>query len=209
MRIRAKFIEYFERVVSSNFFIKVIAVFFALVLIILIQWGIAREIESNKKQKTIPETTTRQETQKKPIEIREFYLYIPKIGVDAPIIPNVDGNNEDIYNKALESGVAHFQGTGLPGQGSNIFIFGHSSFYPNRPGNYKTVFKKLGNLKIGDEIIVRYNGQDYIYLVNQKKQVKTSDVQYLAPTPSEQLSLMTCWPPGTTKYRLIVIAKPK
>jgi len=191
--------------IHSPILIKGLAVFLMIVVLVLIQWAIYRKSvsEETNQSESKPVSQT-QET--KPREITEFYLKIPKLKIEVPIIPNVDGSDETAYLKALESGVAHFAGTALPGEGGNIFIFGHSSYYANQPGNYKTVFKNLNNLQIGDEIVVRFNGQDYVYSVNQKKQVKPSDVEYLAPTSSEQLSLMTCWPPGTTSYRLIVIA---
>jgi sortase A len=205
-KFKQKFIDYFQKGANSNFFIKIAAVLLAAVLIVLVQWGIARKSESDKKAAPSSQNQVQEE---KPIEVSEFHLYIPKIKVDVPIVPNVDGGSETAYLAALENGVAHFQGTALPGEGSNIFIFGHSSYYAAKPGNYKTVFAQLDQLKIGDEITVSLNNQKYVYIVSSIKKVNPSDVQYLQPTPEEQLSLMTCYPPGTTKYRLIVIAKPK
>jgi len=143
------------------------------------------------------------------IEVKNFTLIIPKLKIKAPIIPRVDGNDKDTYFTALQNGVAHYKGTKLPGEGGNIFIFGHSSYYKSDPGKYKTVFKSLNQLVKGDEIEVDLNDKSYFYLVSDKKFIEPTETSYLANTPSEQLTLMTCWPPGTYEERLIVIAKPK
>ncbi len=90
------------------------------------------------------------------VSFEYFHLVIPSLNLDAPVIADVDGSNKEEYFKALENGVAHFKGTAKPGEGSNIFIFGHSSFYKNRPGNYKEIFKNLEQVKTGDEIILWY-----------------------------------------------------
>ena len=138
----------------------------------------------------------------------DFQLIIPKISVNAPVIADVNGSDKVAYFKALENGVAHFQGTAKPGEKSNIFIFGHSSFYADSPGSYKEVFKNLEKLEIGDEIILWYRQKEYKYKVIASKVVNPDEVEVLKPTSSEQVSLMTCVPPGTTLKRLVVIATP-
>lgn len=147
--------------------------------------------------------------QAKEIEINNFSLVIPKLDLEVPIIPRVDGNDKVAYFAALQNGVAHYKGTKLPGEGGNIFIFGHSSYYKSDPGKYKTVFRSLNSLVKGDEIEIILNDKSYYYLVSDKKFIEPTETSYLANTASEQLTLMTCWPPGTYQQRLIVIAKPK
>jgi len=143
------------------------------------------------------------------LEYQDFHLLIPKLNISVPIIPDVDGNNKEAYNKALEGGVAQYKNTAKPGEGGNIFIFGHSSYYWWAPGDYKDIFKPLGDLQEGDEIVVWYEEKEYKYKVTEIKEVEPTDVSVLNPTSSEQLTIMTCWPPGTTEKRLIVIAKPE
>lgn len=138
----------------------------------------------------------------------DFHLLIPKNNIDAPVILNVDGADKDEYFKALQGGVAHFKGTAKPGEGSNIFIFGHSSFYFWDPGKYKEVFKPLGDLETNDEIILWYNNKEYKYKITESKLVRPDEVDILKLTKTEQITLMTCWPPGTTRKRLIIIGKP-
>lgn len=139
---------------------------------------------------------------------QDFHLVIPQLGIEAPIIADIDGAEKEKYFKALENGVAHLKGSTKPGEGSNIFIFGHSSFYRDQPGNYKEIFLHLEDLKPGDEIIIWYKLQEYKYIVNETKIVAPEQVDVTYQTATEQVTLMTCVPPGTTEKRLIVIAKP-
>lgn len=139
---------------------------------------------------------------------QDFHLLIPRINVNAPVIADVDGSDKDIYFNTLQEGVAHFKGTAKPGEGSNIFIFGHSSFYAWDPGKYKKVFLKLEELEIGDEIILWHNQKEYQYKISKIIIIEPDQVDVLKPTPTEQLTLMTCVPPGTALKRLIVVGKP-
>lgn len=137
-----------------------------------------------------------------------FTLKAEAINVFAPVLKEVDGYNESVYLKLLENGVAHFQGTGLPGEGRRIFIFGHSGFYKNQPGNYKEVFLELDDLKLGEVIEVSQNGQDFRYSVVENRVVEADDFSVLEDRGYEVLTLMTCWPPKTISKRRIVEALP-
>jgi len=142
-------------------------------------------------------------------KVKNFSLKIERLGISAPIIPNVDGADKKEYFKALQKGVAHFQGTKFPGQGGNIFIFGHSSYYASDPGKYKEVFRDLNDLKIGEKIEILFNDKKYLYFVKSKKIIEPTATEYLKDTKNERLTLMTCWPPGTYIKRLVIIAKAK
>ena len=144
----------------------------------------------------------------KPTVVEDSYtLTINKTNITAPIIVNVDGNNKEAYDKSLESGVAQLNGTALPGKAGNTFIFGHSSFYTWKPGEYKKIFKDLNNLETGDEIIINSNVSRYIYRVSDKQIVMPDRVDVVDQNYSEKkLTLMTCWPIGSSEKRLVVIA---
>lgn len=138
---------------------------------------------------------------------KDFGLVIERLKVNAPIAPQVDGTNESAYLAAVEKGVAHYQGTALPNAVGNVFIFGHSSYWKWRPGEYKTVFKELDQLQINDPIVVWYKNQQYEYKVIEKKIVAADDTSILSQETKEKLlTLMTCWPPGTVEKRYIVKA---
>jgi sortase A len=138
----------------------------------------------------------------------DFHLLIPSLNISAPIIADVDGNDQAAYDKALQGGVAQYKGTAKPGEGGNIFIFGHSSYYWWDPGQYKEIFKNLEDIRVGDDISIWYQKKEYKYKVASTEVVDPTDVSVLEPTKTEQLTLMTCVPPGTAEKRLIVIAKP-
>ena len=144
----------------------------------------------------------------KSASLEEFELEIPKLGLTIPVIKNVNGADKSAYNKALLSGVAHYEGTALPGEGSNTFIFGHSSSEIGS-GEYGEIFKDINVLNERDRITVVYDGIIRNYIVIEKRVVEKTEVEVLDPTNEEQITLMTCWPIGTNLKRLIVIAKPR
>jgi sortase A len=139
----------------------------------------------------------------------DFGIIIPKIAANAKVVPLVDAGNYDSYMKALKIGVAHAQGTRFPGEGGNIYLFAHSTDNFWNVGRYNAIFYLLKELDKGDEVDLFYQGRRYVYKTTEKKIVESSDTQYLTEiSGSEQVTLQTCWPPGTTLKRLIIIAKP-
>ncbi len=138
---------------------------------------------------------------------KEFGIVIPKIGANAKVVPNVDPHNPREYQWALTRGVAHAKGTAFPGQNGNIFIFSHSSVNFLVAARYNSVFYLLNKLEPGDQIILAYQEKLYTYQVSEKRIVGAADASYLkkeSQTPT--LTLMTCWPPGTTFKRLVILA---
>jgi len=180
-------------------------------LIVLIVVGVTFRYEHTRKEyPLVLPVKSNQDSSQKPtsenIDLLSRHLVIDKLGINVPITINVNGANKEEYFKALQNGVAHMKGSALPGEGSNIFIFGHSSFYSWDPGYYKDVFANLDRLDPGDQVVITGGKVDYRYLVKEKSIVDPKDISVIKPTSSEQLTLMTCWPPGTIKKRLIVIA---
>lgn len=140
----------------------------------------------------------------------EFSLIIPKINANAKVIKNVDPHNSRIYQPALTRGVAHAAGSALPGQSGNTFIFAHSAGNWYQANQFNAVFYLLNKLVAGDEIMVFYQSQKYTYTVSESLLVSGSDTSYLTnEDATDRLTLMTCWPPGTTLKRLIIIAQPQ
>jgi LPXTG-site transpeptidase (sortase) family protein len=138
-----------------------------------------------------------------------FSIYVPKINAKSVVIENVDMSNESEYLAALKKGVAHGRGTYFPGQGQNIFLFSHSVSAPEYVQTYNAVFYNLKDLGLGDEIIIFFSGQKFVYKVSEKVVTTPRDVSFLAKDyGGEALILQTCDPPGTTLRRLLVIAKP-
>jgi sortase A len=66
----------------------------------------------------------------------------------------------------------------------------------------------LDHLENGDQIIVYYKQKKFVYEVHGKTVITPGDVSVLKKESKEpELSVMTCWPIGTTLKRLVVNAK--
>lgn len=151
-------------------------------------------------------------SKQKPKEIipldTDFGIVIPKIEANAKVVPNVNPYNEKEYQWALTKGVAHAVSTAFPGHAGNSFIFAHSSENWYIANQYNSIFYLLDKLEKGDEVDLYYKNTKYVYKVTEKKLVNANDVQYMKNTSAvPTVTLMTCWPPGTTLKRLIVVAQ--
>lgn len=139
-------------------------------------------------------------------------INIPSIGItNINITPNVDSYNEETYNKYLKQGLAHFKGTPLPGDGGNSFIYGHSaveSFFSTHQNLPETIFSRLGNIEVGEEVDITKDEKVLKYIVRSKKIVSPDDFSILeSQKGKETLTMMTCWPLGIGTKRLIVVAE--
>ena len=138
---------------------------------------------------------------------KNFSLIIPKININAKVIPSIDLADKNTTQKALGEGVVQAKGSSFPGQQGTISIFGHSTNSPWNIKLYNAIFYSLKDLEKNNEIIIIYKGSPFIYQVEGKKIVGADDLQHLAsPSGKEKLILFTCWPPGTTWKRLLIIA---
>lgn len=132
---------------------------------------------------------------------------IKKINALAPVIIDVRGDDEKVYLKAIEKGVAHYKGTPHPGEEGNSVIFGHSSYFKNKPGDYKEIFKRLNEVVIGDVIQIRSADATLDYKVVKSQIIKDDDFSVLDPTSIQTVTLLTCWPPGTIEKRFVIQAE--
>ena len=142
-------------------------------------------------------------------------LIIPRINQNVPVIGVTNENliarqweklEKDIQ-QALRNGVIHYPGTALPGEGGNVVLTGHSSYYAWDPGRFKDVFALLHDVRLGDKIVFFFNQKKFIYEVMDIKVVQPKDVDVLGASPKEQLTLITCTPIGTNLKRLILTAR--
>jgi LPXTG-site transpeptidase (sortase) family protein len=126
--------------------------------------------------------------------IRAVRIRIPSVGIDQPIVQG-DGVDAPLRK------AAHFPGTGWPGGGTNIYLYGHA-----REG----MFIGLWDVKVGAEIDVDLvDGTQRAYKVTTVLPSVPADAfQYTDPTPTEQLTLQTCTSYQDTAPRFIVIAVP-
>lgn len=150
---------------------------------------------------------TRQQISPKSVD---FGIVIPKIGANEAVVMNVDPENPDAYNEVLKNSVAHARGTSLPGLGETTYLFAHSATTFWDVGRHNALFYLIKDLENGDDIVVFYNKKRHNYKVVGKETIDSDDTHFLTRDRGlgEELLLQTCWPPGTTLKRLIVIARP-
>ena len=135
-------------------------------------------------------------------------LIIPKLNIDVPV--HFDIPLDEVMS-AMNNGVAHYRIAGasaFPGEIGNFVITGHSAgdVYSSNP--YKYIFSGLERLEDGDLIYVNYNSVRYTYRVVKKEVVDPSNVAALVvDTDKPILTLVTCTPLGTSRYRLLVTAE--
>lgn len=124
-------------------------------------------------------------------------LIISRLKLQAPII-------ESIEEEKLEEAVGHVPGTALPWDDGNTVIIGENFM---AQWNSKILFSLLHLTKTGDDVVVEQGDRRFRYQVREKKVVQAEDIyDYIGPTETSQLTLITCYPPGTQWKRLVVFA---
>lgn len=135
-------------------------------------------------------------------------LIIPKLNVDVPVHFGISTSE---VMSAMNNGVAHYRIPGasaFPGQVGNLVITGHSAgdIYSSNP--YKYIFSGLERLEEGDTIYVNYESVRYTYTVTGSKVIEPTNVAALViDTDKPIITLLTCTPLGTSRYRLLVFGE--
>ncbi len=107
----------------------------------------------------------------------------------------------------------HIQ-SGWPGWGRNIVIAGHSPSLDPHTWPH-SIFRQLAYLTPGNRIEVTAGSRTYQYVVASvfaipATQAASPDAAaWIASDEGERLTLVTCWPPNTAAYRVIVVAEPE
>ncbi len=108
----------------------------------------------------------------------------------------VEGTDELTLNRA----VGHIEGTALPGESGNVGIAGHRDGF----------FRGLQHLELGDDLSLTTLEGVAHYQVAKLEVVEPSQVDVLAPTEHDGLTLVTCYPfyyVGHAPQRFIVHAR--
>jgi sortase A len=119
-------------------------------------------------------------------------LRIPKINLEVPVFNDTD-------DLTLNRGVGRILGTAQVGQPGNLGIAGHRDGF----------FRGLKDVGPDDVIEVIRPGQTDLYAITQIQIVDPENVSVLAPTPTQTLTLVTCYPfyfIGNAPQRYIVTA---
>jgi LPXTG-site transpeptidase (sortase) family protein len=145
-------------------------------------------------------------------------LVIPSIVLDSKVVEvgwvvREDQGRQRREWQVAEYAVGHHQGSGNPGDGTNIVLAGHV-------GGLGYVFRDLYYVKPGETVVIYTGGQQHEYVIAERLVVdeigvsseqRAQNARLIAPTPDEQITMVTCWPPtGPTRFtqRVIVHAVP-
>lgn len=123
-------------------------------------------------------------------------LSLPKIESELAIVEGTDPYE-------LAKGVGHYKGSYFPGQGGQIVLSGHRD----------TVFKRVGELVLGDELVMKMPYGEVSYEIVNTKIVDADDTSIITlQNQEEELILTTCYPfeyVGDAPERYIIYAKAK
>ncbi|MEU6226553.1 class E sortase [Streptomyces sp. NPDC047042] len=136
-------------------------------------------------------------------------LTIPRLDLRVPVAEGV--SKPDVLNKGY---VGHYPGTQQPGQAGNFALAGHRN-------THGEPFRYINRLRRGDAVQVETADAVYTYTVDRTlpqtsahddgaiRAVPRSTVRpaYGYRTPGYYLTLTTCTPEYTSRYRLVVWGK--
>ncbi|MER2057688.1 MAG: class D sortase, partial [Niallia sp.] len=121
-------------------------------------------------------------------------LVIDKIDGELPIVEGTDPDD-------LEKGVGHYKGSFYPEENGQIVLSGHRD----------TVFRRAGELEIGDELKIVLPYGEFSYQITSTKIVEADDRSIITlDNTKEELILTTCYPfrfVGNAPQRYIIYAE--
>jgi len=129
-----------------------------------------------------------------PADPRPQRLLMPSIGAELAVYEIFVVNGEW---EVAEYAAGYHHGTALPGTSGNVVFSGHA-------GLRGAVFKDIGRLAPGDQVIVETGSWRYVYRVRESMNVWPTQVEVMDPTPTPVLTLITCTNWDT--QRLVVVA---
>lgn len=122
-------------------------------------------------------------------------LIIDKIDLRLPVL-------EGATEKNMEKAAARIKETSQFGEIGNVGVAAHRVRKKGR------LFNRLDEITVGDQIIVKQKGEEFIYTVFNTDRVTPDDVSVLNRNSTDKiLTLITCDPIVNPTHRLIVHAK--
>lgn len=118
-------------------------------------------------------------------------MEIPKIGLRHTIYNGITMRN-------IDKGPSHWPGTALPGEVGNTVFAGHRTT-KSKP------FRNIDQLTVGDQVFFDVGGIRSTYLVTGSKIVLPTALEIVNPTPTATGTLFACHPPGSAKFRYVVL----
>ncbi|GAA2337747.1 class E sortase [Streptomyces kunmingensis] len=136
-------------------------------------------------------------------------LDVPRLGLRAPVAQGI--SKAKVLNRGY---VGHYPGTAQPGRAGNFALAGHRN-------THGEPFRYINRLRRGDTLTVRTEEATYTYVVDKKvAQTSAGDGGVIGAVPRSRvvpsagysepgyyITLTTCTPEFTSKYRLVVWGK--
>lgn len=120
-------------------------------------------------------------------------IFIPDAGVSEFIIESrLEPDGWRVHH--LGNRVGHLEGTSQVGEGGNIVLAGHVENSDGDP----SIFARIGELEIGQPVVIAHGTTEYSYLVTEVKTVPADDMSVIYSTSDNRVTLITC-----TGYNII------
>ena len=120
-------------------------------------------------------------------------ISIPKIGLKQVMVQGTKPTT-------LRQGPGHYTGTTLPGQDGTVGIAGHRS-------TYSAPFKKLNELKKGDEVFVKLPYGLFTYRIEGTKIISPDNIGAFRRAGYNRLMMTACHPIFSDRQRIIAFGR--
>jgi len=194
------------------FSILILAAGLICLILLVYFWGpiFYERFFSQTKTVELPNTNVVAEPIISPANLKK--ILIPRLGTDAEIIlapADLSGSKNDWVESQLDKGIVQYPNGITDLKRQNLVLFGHSSsLHPQ--AKYAFVWVKLDQLKIGDEIVLISDKEERInYKVTENpRTVSAEEIEVVKVDKAAGIiTLVTCWPPGTTSKRMVVVGE--
>ena len=129
-----------------------------------------------------------------------YRVQIPRLLIDLPIAEG-DIERDVVVQRTPENFAFHLPGTGIPGAGTNSYLYAHAR---------RGMFLSLWNARVGDQVLISTPaGGALKYVITEiHPRVPPRDTSWIQPTATERLTLQTSTGPNPEDPRFVVVATP-
>ncbi len=117
-------------------------------------------------------------------------ISIPAIELQHPVY-------EGVWLTVLDEGPGHWPGSAMPGQLGNTVFPGHRVTHSHP-------FRRLDELKPGDDIAFTIANGTHTYKVRETLIVTPKDMWVVDSNPKSEVTLIACHPPHSARQRIVV-----
>jgi len=100
----------------------------------------------------------------------------------------------------LPPNFTYLPGSANPGERGNMYLAAHNDIYGE-------IFRYLEDLEVGDEYSIFAGGEEFKYVIKEKRIIEPTEVEVMLPTTEPISTLQTCYPYLVDTHRLVVIGE--